>query len=319
MDSLTQAALGAAIGQAILGKEGDWKPLAAGALIATIPDLDEILYLFYDGFEMLRIHRGFSHSILFCLIGAFPLAFAISKMKWAQKFNYLRMWNFTFLCLITHVILDTFTSYGTQLLLPFSDARLGLDSINVVDPVYTLPLLLGSLLGLIIPSLKNHHFRLNTIGLTVSTGYLLLTLVVKQEIGSRVEADLISNNIDSQKVLTMPVGTANLNWYGVVKTSDGMYMKHYNLFSENDQELVYFPSNDEYLVGLNSEWVATMKWFSKGFYTVEKTPESVRFYNMQVDMRGMVLDRNPIAPTKGYFEIIQHADGSFDYASGTLP
>lgn len=319
MDSLTQAALGAAIGQAILGKEGSWKPVAVGALVATIPDLDVLLYLFYDGFDMLRIHRGLSHSILFCLIGAFPPAYVIGKMKWAKGFNYLRLWNFTFLCLITHIILDTFTSYGTQLLLPFSDARIGLDSINVVDPVYTIPLLLGSLLGLLVPSLKNHRLRLNSIGLVISTSYLLLTLVAKQEIQSRFESDLLSNNIESEKILTMPVGTANLNWYGVLKTSDGMFMKQYSLFSENDDELIYFPSNDEYLDGLNSEWVETMKWFSKGFYSVEKTTESVRFYNMQVDMRGMVLDRNPIAPTKGYFEIFQHADGSFDYASGTLP
>ena len=318
MDSITQAALGAAIGQAVLGKKKSWKPLLAGALVATIPDLDVFLYLVYDSFDMLRIHRGISHSILFCITASFPLAFGLWKMKWATEFGFQRLWWFAFLCLITHVILDTFTSYGTQLLLPFSDARLGLDSVNVVDPVYTLLLIFGFLLGMMILKLENYRMKLNTVGLVLSTSYLLLSLVNKHTIHSQFEAELKSNNIQVEKILTMPVGTANLNWYGVAKTADGLYMKKFNLFGENADELTFFPSNEELLVGLNSEWVETMKWFSKGFYTVEQSADTVRFYNMQVDMRGMVLDREPIAPTKGYFQIVQHADGTFEYSSGAL-
>ncbi|MGB1248508.1 MAG: metal-dependent hydrolase, partial [Chitinophagales bacterium] len=55
------------------------------------------------------------------------------------------LWLFSFLALFTHVLLDAFTTYGTQLLLPFSDKRISFDSINIVDPVYTIPLLLGGL------------------------------------------------------------------------------------------------------------------------------------------------------------------------------
>ncbi len=318
MDSLTQAALGAAIGQAALGKEKSWKPIVFGAVIATIPDLDVALYAFYDSFDMLRIHRGISHSILFCIAATFPITYGISKMKWASNFTFIRVWMFTFLCLFTHILLDTFTSYGTQLLLPFSDARLGFDSINVVDPVYTLPLIFGTLLGMTVKSLGNRRMQLNTIGLVFSSSYLILTLFVKHQINSRFESELKTDAITYENVLTMPVGAANLNWYGVAKTPDGLYMKKYNLFKESEESLVYFPSNNQLLEGLNAEWVETMKWFSKGFYTVEKTEDGVRFYNLQVDMRGMVLDRNAPAPTVGYFQIKQHEDGTFDYSSGAL-
>lgn len=318
MDSLTQAALGAAIGQAALGKERSWKPIVFGAIVATIPDLDVALYAFYDSFDMLRIHRGISHSILFSIAVAFPIAFGIGKMKWASNFTFIRLWMFAFLCLFTHILLDTFTAYGTQLLLPFSDARLGFDSINVVDPVYTLPLIFGSLLGMAVQRLSSRRMQLNTIGLVFSSCYLILTLFVKHEINSRFESELKTDSITYESLLTMPVGTANLNWYGVAKTSNGLYMKKYNLFEETNDSPTYFPSNNKLLQGLNTEWVETMKWFSKGFYTVEKTEEGVRFYNLQVDMRGMVLDREPSAPTVGYFQIAQHKDGAFDYSSGAL-
>ena len=48
MDSITQAVLGAAIGQSMLGHKTQKKGVLLGAVIATIPDLDVILYLFYD-------------------------------------------------------------------------------------------------------------------------------------------------------------------------------------------------------------------------------------------------------------------------------
>lgn len=40
MDSITQATLGAAIGQALLGKKIGGKAAVLGAILATIPDLD---------------------------------------------------------------------------------------------------------------------------------------------------------------------------------------------------------------------------------------------------------------------------------------
>lgn len=141
MDSLTQGVLGAAIGEAILGEKMGNKGALVGAIVATIPDLDVILYLFYDQFEMLSIHRGFSHSIVFSTLGAFLIAFILSKIKWFYNIKFRIQLLFSWLALFTHILLDTFTAYGTQLLLPFSDVRLGFDSINVVDPIYTVPLI----------------------------------------------------------------------------------------------------------------------------------------------------------------------------------
>ena len=123
MDSITQAVLGAAIGEAVLGKKIGNKGAILGAAVATIPDLDVALYLFYDKFEMLSIHRGYSHSILFSIIGVFLIAYILQRIKWTDTVGYWRRWIFTWLALFTHMLLDAFMAYGTQLFLPFSDKR----------------------------------------------------------------------------------------------------------------------------------------------------------------------------------------------------
>ncbi len=316
MDSLTQAVLGAAIGEAVLAKKIGGKGALLGAIIATIPDLDVILYLCYDKFEMLSIHRGFSHSILFSILGAFLIAYVLQKIKWTESISYFRLWIFTWLALFTHMLLDTFTAYGTQLLLPFSDARIGFDSVNVVDPVYTIPLLIGLVCSRFLFKNRGSSARYNFIGIVVSSLYLLTTLGIKKHVEHHFKTELANQSINYNSLLTMPVGIANINWYGVAKTTDGLYMHKYSMLRDDKLPFEYFPTNDHLLEGINPEVVAKMKWFSKGFYTVVKEGEEIRFYNLQVDMRGIVNIGGDKFPTAGYFIITPRADGSYELSSG---
>ncbi|HAP70049.1 MAG TPA: metal-dependent hydrolase [Flavobacteriales bacterium] len=318
MDSLTQAALGAAIGQATLGKRIGRKGALAGALVATIPDLDVLLRVLYSSYDMLRIHRGISHSLLFGVVGALVLSLIFKRTKLFSQVSLIRLWWFNGLCLITHSLLDFCTSYGTQLFLPFSDTRLGIDIVNVVDPVYTIPLLLGTLGGLIIPQLKPNMFRWNAMGLAVSSLYLVFTFMVKMNVNERVEADLASQDIRHTHLLTMPVGAASINWYGVATTDNGIYMKKYTLFPDENESFEFFPQNDSLLGKLTPEVANTMRWFAKGFYTAETVGDTIRIYNLQVDMRGMVLDRSPHAPTKGFFEFVRNDEGVYEYGYGNM-
>lgn len=317
MDSITQAALGAAIGQAALGRKVGAKGAIAGAIVATIPDLDVALRFFYSSYDMLRIHRGLSHSLLFDALGAFLIAFIMQRIRYYREVPLTRLWVFSALCLITHALLDYCTSYGTQLLLPFTDARLGLDTVNVVDPFYTIPLLVGTLGGLLIPRMKQDMYRWNRLGLIVSTLYLVFTFGIKQRISGMLQNDLRVHHIESQKQLTMPVGMASIYWYGVAKTTEGLYMKKYSVLG-SDEELTFFPTNESILRNLDPEVTATMRWFAKGFYTAEADGDTIRVYNLQVDMRGMTLDRNPAAPTKGFFEFIKKENGGYSYGYGSL-
>ena len=94
-------------------------------------------------------------------------------------------------------------------------------------------------------------------------------------------------------------------------------MHKYSILNDDQVPFEYFPSNDYLLEGVNPTLVDRMKWFAKGFYTVEKDDDQFRFYNLQVDMRGIVKNDGMKAPTAGYFVIIPKENGGFKFTSGT--
>ena len=315
MDSITQAALGAAVGEAVLGNKIGSRGVIVGAVVATIPDLDVILYLFYDKLDMLSIHRGFSHSIAFSILGSFIIAYILSKLKWFQNIKFTTLIIFSWLCLFTHMLLDTFTAYGTQLFLPFSNRRLGFDSINVVDPIYTIPLIVGLILSLW--TYKPKMSKYNNYGLFISSLYLVFTLINKESVKADISIKMSNKNIEYHSLLTMPVGIANVNWYGVAKGRDSIYMLKHSILSDTNNSIEAFPINEEYLDHINKNIAEEMRWFAKGFYTVEKENEKIRIYNLQVDMRGVVKIGNKKAPTVGYFEV-SYKNRKSEFSSGSI-
>jgi len=317
VDSITQAALGAAIGETMFGEKAGSKAAAASALIATLPDLDVILHLFYSPLEMLSIHRGISHSILFSVAGAFLVAYILSRFKWTSEINWKQLWLFAWLALFTHILLDAFTTFGTQLLLPFSNYRVGFDSINVVDPIYTLPLLIGLLFSLWFFKENPRRSVPTKVGLIISTIYLLGTLAVKQKVNNYFAAALQKAEIEHTDLLTVPVGIGNLQWYGVAKSRDSIYMRKDHLLSPKDHTFTSFPINEHLLKSADPELVETMRWFAQGFYTVEEKENHLRFFNLQVDMRGIVEEDGTKAPTAGYFKVPK--DGQVEgFSSGAI-
>jgi inner membrane protein len=309
MDSLTQAALGAAIGEAILGKKIGHKGAIIGAVVATIPDLDVLLTPFFSALQKISIHRGYSHSIVFSLLLAFLLMYILSKSKWTASINKGRLWLFSFLALFTHILLDTFTTYGTQLFLPFSDWRVGFDSINIVDPLYTVPLLIGVSMSLFYYQLKDQRRSWpNRIGLLISSAYLLFTLANKQNIEHVFKKELTTEGIRYHNLLTVPVGIGNMAWYGVAKNETDLYIGRYSYFGNGKIQFEQFPINAHLLDQLDPELVRTMKWFAKGFYTVAERKGIIRIYNMQCDMQGIRHYGDYKAPTAFYFQIDPHAE-----------
>ena len=143
MDSLTQIVLGAACGEAVLGKKIGNKALLFGAIGGTIPDLDVFTGpLFYKNeIDVMLFHRSFMHSILFSVLAAFLLGWLVHKLYNSGKRLHTTTQNdwakLFFWSLFTHPLLDCFTPYGTQLFAPFSNYRVAFNNIAVADPLYT--------------------------------------------------------------------------------------------------------------------------------------------------------------------------------------
>ena len=141
MDPVSQGALGAALATATQDRKKQLFTVAwLGALSGMAPDLDVLIQSGTDPLLFLEYHRQFSHALVFIPLGALLVAwplygFARKSLSWRQ--TYLA-------CLAgyaTHGLLDACTSYGTQLLWPFSDVRVAWNNSSIVDPLFTLPLL----------------------------------------------------------------------------------------------------------------------------------------------------------------------------------
>ena len=317
MDSITQAILGAAVGEAVIGKNIGNKGAIAGALIATIPDLDVFLTFFLSPLQNISVHRGYSHSIVFSILLAILLTWWMKRRKWAQHVPALRLYAFSFLALFTHIMLDAFTTYGTQLFLPFSDYRVSFDSINIVDPFYTIPLLIGLVASLIVA--RKIHMRRsmpNTVGLIISSTYLLFTLVNKHGVESEYDQALKLRGIVAENILTVPVKVGSMYWYGVGRTQDSLYIGQYSRLDSKDIEFTAFPVNDHLLDGLDPYLVNRLKWFAQGYYVVAEKDGKIRVYNMQCDMQGVRHYVDYLAPTAFYYEIEPHADHSYNLSVG---
>lgn len=317
MDSLTQAILGAAVGEAALGRKTGRKAALLGAIIATVPDLDVLLVPFFNEFQKISLHRGYSHSIVFCIGGAFMLAYILSRIKWTRELSFGSLWFLSFLALFTHVLLDACTTYGTQLFLPFADWRVSFDSISIIDPFYTIPLLAGVLTSVFyFKNTARNRGIPNAIGLTISSLYLLFTLANKQHIEQVFHDQLEGRNISYTQLLTVPVKIGNVIWYGVAKDKTQLYIGRYSELEKNKIDFHAFPINDQLLDGLDKRLKNRMIWFAKGFYTVAEKDGKIRVYNMQCDMQGVRQYGNYKAPTAFYFEVTPHPDGSYDLNSG---
>ena len=255
MGSLTQAALGAAVGESVLGKRIGGKAAVIDAIVGTVPDLDVLLMPFYDGLERISVHRGYSHSILFCLIGAFLFAYILSKIKWTKAVPFRRLWLFSFFALFTHVLLDAFTSFGTQLFLPLTDWRVSFDSISIIDPVYTVPLLSGTLFSVFkYKKTAKRRAMPNNLGLIASSLYLMFTLANKQHIENVFQNQMEAQNIPHFRLLTVPVAIGNGIWYGVAKDADSLHIGKYSEWKEGVLNSIPLRSTNRYWTDWMSGW-----------------------------------------------------------------
>ncbi len=202
MDPVTHMALGAAVGHLVGGRRLGWVAPLAGAAAAIIPDLDVFWPLPERSVEYFTVHRGVSHSLFFGPVVGGLIGYGAGRLHRAlrsrrgQPFSdadgraVTRTWiAIVVLAMVTHVLNDFFTIYGTQLFAPFSDRQFGLPAVPVIDPVYTLILIAGLFLawrrGWARPAARGM-----TLGaLVLSTGYLLLALAQNDRARDLVHAD----------------------------------------------------------------------------------------------------------------------------------
>jgi len=276
MDSLTQIVLGAAVGEAVLGKKVGNKAILYGAIAGTIPDLDVFASHFTDTVSALTIHRGFTHSIIFSVLFAPILGWLVSRYETYKDF---KDWSWLFFwALITHPILDAHTTWGTQLFWPL-DLRLAFKTIFVIDPLYTLPFLVFLILTMFQKRTSEKRRLYNGIGLTISTAYLALTFILKDIAFTKFEDQLLTKDITYLQLDTRPSPLNTILWNANVDTKDSYLLGTYSFFDTKNISFEIYPKNHHLLGNLiEHEKVKRMIAISEGWYTINKIDNKL-FYN----------------------------------------
>ena len=289
MDSLTQIVLGAAVGEAVLGKKVGNKALLYGAIAGTIPDLDVIARYFVDTVTATEWHRGFSHSILFSVLFAPLFGWLVWKLQRKAKATW-KDWSWLFFWgLFTHPILDAFTTWGTQLFWP-SEIKLAFQSIFVIDPLYTLPFLFLVVLVLFQKRTALKRKRFNRLGLIISSSYLVLTLVLKgisykAFTNSLKVQDFVYNDIS---VRPSPFNT--ILWTANIDTDDAYLIGNYSFFDTQEIHFESYPKNHERLGALRkTDKIERLIAISEGWYTITEK-EGVLYFN---DLRFGLMSLDP--------------------------
>ncbi len=262
MDSLTQAVLGAGIQGAMLGRFHGRKALVAGALLGTLPDLD-VLIDYGDPVLNMINHRGFSHSLFVLTAVAALITLLARRWRPCPDYGAGRLFLAIWLVLITHTLLDAFTAYGTQLLWPLMPVPTAWSSLFIIDPFYTLPLLVVVIAGLIMgarPALT----RTLCWGLGLSTCYLAASIAAKITIEARVQHMLEQKGETVVSVFSTPEPFNILLWRVVARTADDHYIETISsLLDQSTPEHIKLPLNTNLADSLTgSTQLAGLRWFT---------------------------------------------------------
>jgi len=290
LDSLTQAVLGGAIQGALLGKVQGRRSLLYGAALATLPDLD-VLIRYADPVSSMTFHRGFSHS-LFVLTGLALLLtwltlLVVRRRRPDAGYSGPRLFLALWLVLITHPLLDAFTVYGTQLFWPLQPVPQSWAAVFIIDPLYTVPLLLG----VIYAAVKGFSGRAPVLLgglLLLSTAYLGFGLLSKNLAEQRFHAALRAQQIDVTQLRAVPMPFNTLLWRVIAKTPDGHYYEGVSgLFDDDPPEWQRQPLNLDAAKALESSPLhERLRWFTGDWLRYDVVGDALVVSDLRMGIPG---------------------------------
>ena len=295
MDSLTQIVLGASVAEATLGKKIGNKAIALGALAGTIPDLDIISGFFVDDLTASVMHRGFSHSIFFPFIAAPILAWIFKKIynnyTNVRFYDWLKMF---FLAILTHPLLDAQTTWGTQLFWPF-EWRIAIENIFIIDPIYTLPFLTFLILTAFQNRLSKKRKLYNSLGLIISSAYLLMTLSFKGIAHYKITKALEENNIEYKDINTRATYFNSILWSSQIELEDSYIFTYYSLFDKSKPVFTKkFPKNHHMLQPfIDEKKIQQLIILSNGHYILTNENNKLIFWNLKIGQKGFDKNASP--------------------------
>lgn len=301
MDSVTQAVLGAAVQGALLGKAQGRRALLYGAALGTLPDLD-VFVRYADPVSSMTYHRGFSHSV-FVLTALAALMAWLVRWRWPNApYSAARLFTAIWLVLITHVLLDAFTVYGTQIFWPLAPTPASWAAVFIIDPVYTLPLLGSVLFALMRGQQGGGRASGVLIGaLVFTTAYLGFGLGSRVLAEQRVRQALQDQGVEITALRAVPMPLNTLVWRVVAKTPEGDYIEAVSsLFDRGPAEWMRQPLHlDAARVLSGSPLHERLRWFTGDWLRYDIIGEALVVSDLRMGIPGQYTFRFQMARCDG--------------------
>ena len=283
MDSITHIAIGACVGELLLGKKIGKQALLWGALAQNLPDIDVVSTAWLNPAESLLAHRGITHSILFALLLSPLLAAVMVRFVRGKPASWDDWMRFFLIQLLLHISLDSFNSYGTGWFEPFSHFRVSFNTIFVADPFFTILPLIAAIALWIRPANMMYRKRFTRFALVLALCYLLIGMWNKGIVDTDLQSALKKEGIAYKRFFTTPSPLNNLLWLGVAETDSGYEMAYRSVFDTNDSIVFYHYNRNAYLLNRMKDRKDVNKLirFAKGYYTVENLGDTLVFNDLR--------------------------------------
>lgn len=261
MDPITHLTTGALGGQAAR-RWYDYRAVVFFCVIAAIiPDIDNFIGRHNPELYLIH-HRGITHSFAGGLAIAMAMAALFRLVRPAVPF-------FTGLILayagiVSHIFQDLITSYGTQILSPFSNNRFTVECVFIIDPIYTLSLLALLIMTFVVQ--RRIRFVVAAAGLLWVLAYPLMTFTLKEAIARDIGQRLSAKGISYARVHLTPEFLTPFYWRVIVEDRHEYRMAAYSLLDHGrDLSYTIFRRADRDLMrrlGRSDSFFSTYDWFS---------------------------------------------------------
>ncbi|MAD50503.1 MAG: metal-dependent hydrolase [Flavobacteriales bacterium] len=319
MDPVTQGTIGAVLPQA-LGKKNLGIVALLGFLSGMAPDLDILIRSSTDPLLSLEYHRQFTHSLIFIPFGGLICAlFLFVVLKKISPFNFKKTWLYCALGYGTHGLIDACTSYGTLLFWPFSDARISWNNISIIDPLFTLPLILL----IVIATIKKKNIY-SKIALAWAATYLTLGVYL-HNVAINVGKEIAEQRGHIVTRIKAKPSFGNLIlWKTIYETDNQFYVDATNLLFNKiiPGESIKKLNQEEDFPWLKEESqqykdVERFKWFSNDFLAVNPQNKNqiidIRYSGIPNEIGGLWgVQLNPNKHNQEHVEFVSMRNASIE-------
>lgn len=280
MDSLTHLAVGTMIGAAVSLPKPRRAALVLGMISHSIPDIDMVASWWLPLSKDLLAHRGITHSLFGGLLMTLVIGWICQRIRYfndlSRKEQYLIIGSGVFM----HLFLDSFNNYGTGWFEPFSSIRISFNSIYVIDPFLSIPVIIAAIIVWARNGASGVVKKVGTIGWIWLGSYLLYSVYHKIEIDRfLLEA---KKDIPSKDYFTTPAPFQNWMWMLTYRERDSIFVGYHSLRSEAEFQFKGYPIGNELKEAVNDlAALADLVQFSQGFYILEKKEDEYYFNDVR--------------------------------------